>query len=143
MKSSTLRSKVLVFLLALIPILRVKAQNYSQGLAAADTSRFSPNRQGGWQLFNSYVATYGQDSATLELILQHANAIVLTQEWLVGKITYAALIPGKEQIVPFNLMNTIYWLRIDTAGFCYLRLATGAAPTDDPFILPVKVFYHR
>jgi len=143
MRTFRRRSIGLMLILGISAVIRAYGQDYSQGLAAADTTRFLPNSDSGWQLYNSYVANYKTDSATVELIVQHKNNISLLQEQLLGKITYIGLVPAKEQYLAFNVMNTIYWLRIDTRGQCYLKLAAGTPPYEDPFVLPLKVFYQR
>jgi len=117
------------------------SQNDSAALAAADTSRFSPNGDEGWQLYNSYVAPVSGDSATLELILQHANNIDTTMEQFVGVIKDVLLIPSQEQVISFNLLINNYLLRIDTVGRCYIRFLNGDVPPDDPFVIPLKIFY--
>jgi hypothetical protein len=114
---------------------------HSKALAAADSSKFSPNKKDGWQLFNSYVATTSKDSATLELIIQHANNIDWKQEQYVGKVKDKSLQPGKPQTLPFNLLTDNYQLRIDAQGKCYVKFLNGSLPSSDPFILPLKVFY--
>ena len=119
----------------------VFAQSNSVALAAADTSKFSPNTTNGWQLFNSYVFKYQSDSSTLQVIIQHANNIDWTQEQLVGRITYQPLKPSANQSISFNFATNIYMLRIDTVGNCFLRLADGALPGHDPFVIPITVFY--
>lgn len=117
------------------------SQSNSVAMSHADTSRFSTNSDGGWQLYNSYVSNNGQDSATLELAIQHANNIDWTAEQLVGQIYYQPLIPATRQNVPFLFANNNYMMRIDSKGNCYVRLADGALPTDDPFVILLKIFY--
>lgn len=119
----------------------ILAQRDSIAFAAADTSKFSPNKAKGWQLFNSYVSTYKSDSATLELIIQHANNINWISEQLVGSISYSVLIPREEQNIPFKLLTNNYMLRIDTKGRCFIRLVSGDYPTDNPLVIPLKIFY--
>jgi hypothetical protein len=119
----------------------LRAQNNAAALAAADSSRFSINNNGGWQLYNSYVNLYKPDSVQLELIVQHANNINWTQEQYVGKIKYGPLQPNNGQSIPFNLLNDGYMLRIEANGKCYLRFVSGILPQANPFIIPLKVFY--
>jgi hypothetical protein len=120
----------------------VNAQDdHNKALAAADSSKFSPNKKGGWQLFNSFVSSYQKDSARLELIMQHANNIDWKQEQYVGKIKYEPLQPSKEQSLPFNLLTDNYVLRIDDNGKCYLKFMSGSLPTANPVILPLSVLY--
>ncbi len=117
------------------------AQDHSKALAAADTSRFSPNKKDSWQLFNSFVSNYQKDSAQVELILQHDGTIDWKQEQLVGKIKYQPLQPSAAQTLPFKLLNESYSLRIDDKGKCYLKFINGFIPTANPFIIPLKVNY--
>lgn len=124
-------------------ITRSFAQNDSAAIAAADTTNFSVNSAGGWQLFNSYVAAYNTDSVQLELIIQHANNIDWNQEQYAGKVKTTALIPAQEQTISFSLITNQYLLRIDVQGKCYLRLFSGSAPADDPAVIPVKVIYKK
>lgn len=117
------------------------AQNNAAAIAAADTSRFSVNAEGGWQLFNSYVESYKADSAQLELIVQHSN-INLAQEQYLGRIKDAALRPSTAQNLAFSLLSDNYTLRVDADGKCYLRWLTApAAAAEGPVILPLKVYY--
>ncbi len=118
-----------------------KAQDHSKAIAAADSSRFSPNKKDGWQLFNSFISNYQKDSAQVELILQHEGAIDWKKEQFVGKIKYQPLQPSISQTVPFKLLNESYALRIDDKGKCYLKFINGLMSTDNPFIIPLKVNY--
>lgn len=120
---------------------KVLSQSDSIAFAAADTSRFSPNYGGGWQLFNSYVHSYQTDSARFELIIQHANNIKWNNEQYIGTISDSSLIPSQKQSISFNLLTNNYMLRIDTRGRCYIRFVNGDLPTDDPFVIPFKISY--
>jgi len=119
----------------------VHAQDHSKAIAAADSSRFSPNKKEGWQLFNSFINSFQKDSAQLELILQHDGTIDWKQEQLVGKIKSQALQPNTTQTLPFKLLNESYALRIDNKGKCYLKFVNGFVPTANPFIIPLIVNY--
>jgi hypothetical protein len=130
-----------MFVVEVMFLQSVKAQDHSKAYAAADTSRFSVNSKDGWKLFNSYVAGYKKDSATLELIIEHTNNINWTKEQYVGKIKYQPFHPAKEQIVSFGLLTNEYVMRIENTGKCYLRLKNGALPSANPFIFPLKLFY--
>jgi hypothetical protein len=133
----------LLFLLA--SVYASHAQDNQTALAVADTSNFSRNANGGWQLYNSYIAaqTVGGDSVRVELILEHENNINWAQEQYVGKIKISSLLPGTEKTMPFSLAGSNYQLRIDTNGKCYLKLASGAAPFDSAVILPFTVIYKK
>jgi hypothetical protein len=117
------------------------AQDNQAALAAADTSNFSKNADGGWQLYNSYVAEQSADSVRLELVLQHDNNINWTQEQYVGKIKNSSLRPSQEKILSFSLEGINYQLRIDTNGKCYLKVVSGAAPVGNPVFIPFTLIY--
>jgi hypothetical protein len=146
-KLLNMKSAILIKIITVLAIIYfssvnvVFAQDDSAALAAADTSRFSPNATDGWQLFNSYVHSYASDSATLELVIQHANNIDWTAEQYVGQISYQPLHPPNGQNIPFIFAANNYVLRIDNTGKCYLKLTDGALPADDPFVIPLKIFY--
>jgi hypothetical protein len=117
------------------------SQDYSAAFAAADTTNFSPNRQAGWQLFNSYAAITNSDSANLQVIILHANNIDWKAEQMIGRVRTQSLQPATQQILGFNLLYDVYQLRIDSAGNCYLKFVSGDGPSSDPMIIPLQVFY--
>ncbi len=119
----------------------VIAQDHSKAIAAADTSYFSPNKNDGWQLFNSYISTYQKDSAQLEVIIQHSNTINWRQEQYIGRIKHQVLQPRRGQSLLFNLLSDIYKLRIEDNGKCYLSFVTGSLPVNNLVVIPVKIFY--
>src|SRR2546423_6442009 len=124
-------------------IAKLFAQDNTVAIANADTTNFSVNKDGGWELFNSYVSTYGLDSVLLEIIVQHANTIDLSGEQYVGKIKTPALRPAVSQTLSFNLITNYYSLRIDEVGKCYLKFLTGTKPASNPFVIPVRVVYKK
>jgi hypothetical protein len=130
-----------MIILSLILPNKLQAQDHSKALAAADSSRFSPNKKDSWQLFNSFVSNYQKDSAQVELILQHDGAIDWKEAQLVGRIKYQPLQPSNSQTLPFKLLNESYSLRIDDKGKCYLKFINGVMPTANPFIIPLRVYY--
>jgi len=132
-----------LILILMLAIEESTAQNNSAAIAAADTSEFSVNSAGGWQLFNSYVEMQNADSVQLEIIIQHSNNINWSLEQYVGKIKPASLLPIQERTVSFNLITNQYLLRIDNEGKCFLKLFSGAAPGDDPAVIPVKIIYKK
>lgn len=142
MNRNIIITTTLCFITLFLGILNdVKAQDHNKAIAAADSSRFSPNKKDGWKLFNSFVSNYQKDSAQVELILQHDGAIDWKQEQLVGKIKPQSLQPSNSQTVTFKLLNENYSLRIDINGKCYLKFINGIIPTANPFIIPLKVNY--
>jgi hypothetical protein len=119
-----------------------KAQNNAAAFAAADTSKFSVNAAGGWQLYNAFLDRYKTDSVQLELIIQHNN-ISLQQEQYVGNIEYAPFKPAVTQTVAFSLLSNNYTLRIETSGKCYLKWLSATAQATGLVVMPVKVFYKQ
>jgi hypothetical protein len=117
--------------------------NHSAAIANADTSRFSVNKNDGWQIFNSYVTTNGTDSILFDVIIQHDKSINWQQEQYIGRIKEQTVQPGKEQVVISYLMSDQYQLRILKNGKCYLRLFSGSLPADNPVILPLRFLYKK
>jgi len=134
-------ASVIVFLVTSLPS-RGQEVN-AAAIAAADTSVFSVNQQGGWQLYNSFARTVAADSVELELIVQHVNGINWNQEQLVGKLKITQFIPQASQTGLFQLLESNYSLRVDALGNCYLRLLSGIIPAGDPAIIPVMVRYKK
>lgn len=117
------------------------SQNNQSAFAAADTTRFSVDLNGGWQIFNSYAAPYHSDSAQLELIVQHSNNINWYQQQYVGKIKYNPLRPNNDQNVVFNILGSVYRIIIKKNGKCYIYFVSGEQPASNPAVIPVKVYY--
>lgn len=128
-------------LLALTSTQQLKAQDHSKAMAAADSSKFSPNKKDGWQLYNAFFNSISKDSAQIELILQHVGSIDWRLEQQVGKIKEKVLQPNKEQQLHFKLLNESYVIRIDDKGRCFLKFMNGIMPTSNPFIIPLQVNY--
>lgn len=124
-------------------ILNSYGQDNAAAIAAADTTNFSVYNEGGWQLYNSYVAALGADSVQLEIIVQHNNNVNWNDEHLVGKIKPEAFLPSATRSVLFDLVTVVYQIRIDTEGRCYISVASGLPPDQDPFIIPVKVRFKK
>jgi hypothetical protein len=117
------------------------AQNNTAAFAAADTTRFSVDLSGGWQIFNSYVNQHHTDSAVIELIVQHSNNMNWYQPQYVGKIKYNPLKPGTDQYILFNMLNGTFRLLIKKSGKCYITFVSGSMPTNNPAIIPLQVYY--
>ncbi len=130
-------------LLVLVAAQNSFAQNNSAAIAAADSTHFTVNSSGGWQMYNSYVAAYGIDSVQLEIIIQHNNNINWSEEHYVGKVKQSSLFPSASQIVVFNLISSNFELRIDSTGKCYLRLSSGVIQSNDPVVIPVKINFRK
>ncbi len=142
MKNKIIIKSIFFFAIMLFVKLNVSfAQNHAVAFAAADSSRFSVNNNGGWQLFNSYVNQVAADTVQFELIVQHNNNLSWSQEQYVGKIKQSQLLPNTGQNLPFNLGSDAYTLRIESNGKCYLRFLSGTLPASDPVVLFLKVFY--
>lgn len=120
---------------------KAAAQNDSAALAAADSSRFSVNKQEGWQLYNSFINFYQSDSAQVEIIVEHTNDINFMAEQYVGRIKYNPLLPQDEQIIEFDLLSNRYTLRVTNTGECFLRFLSGVNPDGDPVVIPIRVCY--
>lgn len=143
MKHTIKQLIILTCILVITGIGKAQAQNNAQAIAAADSSRFSINSGGGWQLYNSYVAQHNTDSVRLELIVQHANNIVWNNEQYVGKIKMASLQPATDRTISFSLLNDVYTVRVETNGKCYLKLSAGSVPSGTMTVLPVFIYYRK
>lgn len=119
------------------------AQNHAAAAANADTTNFTPNKNGGWLLFNSYVAVQGADSVKLEFTIQHSNNINWTQEQYVGKIKPAALQPVNTRNIPYSLNPRNYSLKVQSDGKCYLKQSGGSAPPGNWTVLPVSIIFKK
>ena len=117
--------------------------NNEAALAAADTSGFSINNQGGWQLYNSYVAAAAADSIQLEIILQHDNNLNWSNSIYIGRIKGSSFYPQNDRLVSFNLINTMYELKVDKNGKCYLRLVSGNLSGINTVVIPIQLFYKK
>jgi hypothetical protein len=138
-----LRTAVVLLIMVLATSSNSYAQDDSAALAAADTSRFSINSSDGWLLYNSSVYEHGADSVQLALIIRHENNIAWTEEHYIGKIKYGALKPKTSQTLLYYLISDQFSLRVDENGKCYFRLVSGNAPTADPTVIPIIVYYKK
>lgn len=136
------RNVVMLFSILICSTIALRAQSSdSIAITKADTSNFSVDKNGGWEIYNSYVAAYNTDSARLELILKHAKNINWQQEQFVGDIKISALRPKKGQTLYFAIIFNCYQLRIDNQGGCFLRCLGAEPPISDPAIIPLRVAY--
>jgi hypothetical protein len=142
-KANSLKCSCMMFAFFLMSMVLRAQDADSAALAAADTTNFSRNADGDWQLYNSYVAPQGTDSVIVQLILQHDNSINWSEEQNVGRIKDIGLFPSAERQIPFFLGEINYQIRIDTAGECYLKIVSGDPPVDDPVVLPFTVIYNK
>jgi hypothetical protein len=111
-------------------------------IANADTSNFSPNRQGNWVLYNSYVAKKNDGSTDFEVIVQHyKEGIDWGKEQLIGKIKNQNLFPLQDKDISYDLLGVKYAIHISKSGACFLNLVSGPFPDADPVIIPVQVSY--
>jgi hypothetical protein len=117
------------------------AQANEAAIANADSSRFSPNRQGGWQLLNSFVATVGAGNAQLELIIENSTATNLGQSQFLGTIKGANLFPSTPVSLTFNILKNQYQINIRSDGRCYIKLLNGSPPSSNPTVIPLRVIY--
>ena len=121
----------------------LRAQADAAALAAADTTNFSINHLGGWQLYNSVITSSKSDSVLVEIIASHVNNFAWTQEQYIGKIRPVALTPQSTQILFFNLIATRYAIRINSDGKCYLSLKSGTPIEGQVAVIPIKVNYKK
>jgi hypothetical protein len=140
MKSNFLKLPLTLALICVLTSLS-RAQNNAAAIVNADSSRFSPNNQGGWQLLNSYVAPLNAGSAQLELIVQNANAVNLGQVQLLGTIKGQSLFPSQPVSLTFNILGNQYQINIHSDGRCYIKLLNGSPPSSSPLVIPLRVTY--
>lgn len=125
MKNKRIKIVLLGFVFLMLNSEKSFSQNNASAIANADTTNFSVNANGEWQLYNSYVALYGTDSVVLEITVQHANNINWSQEQYVGKVKTPSLRPATTQTVGFTLIADNYSLKVQNDGKCYLKLVAG------------------
>jgi hypothetical protein len=140
MKSNIIKLPLTLFLVCGLTILS-HAQINAAAIANADSSRFSPNSQGGWQLLNSFVATAGAGNAQLELIIQNATATNLGQSQFLGTIKGANLFPSTPVSLTFNILKNQYQINIQSDGRCFIKLLNGSPPPSNPTVIPLRVIY--
>ena len=123
--------------------LQIKTEIVKQAAAksTADSSHIAVYKKGGWQSLVSHLTPMKQDSVLFELVLKHDRTIDLKQEQLVGRIKLKKLLPLQGQTITFKLIKSVYLLRIEPNGRCYLRIDTGALPKSDPLIIPIRAMY--
>lgn len=142
MKYKKIINPILFFTIIILgTVVKSYSQNNAAAFAAADSSRFSINNNGGWQLYNSYLNKYKPDSVQVEIIIQHNNNINWQQEQYIGKIKFADLKPTLTQKLPFSLLDDNYILSIDNNGKCYLKWVSGNLPAASPVVVPIKAYY--
>jgi hypothetical protein len=129
--------------LVILSFSKLTAQTDAAALAAADTTNFSVNHLGGWQLYNSFITSNKSDSVQVEIIASHVNNFAWTQEQYIGKIRTLALLPQSTQILFFNLIATRYAFRISSDGKCYLSLKSGTPIEGQVAVIPIKVIYKK
>jgi hypothetical protein len=112
-------------------------------LAAADTSNFSVNKQGGWGLYNSFVTASGTDSVRLELILFKKENINWKEKQYVGKIKQGNLYPTTNQTISYKLIDRKYDVTVEKNGDCYFRLTSDNPPDKDEVTIPLQIKYYR
>jgi hypothetical protein len=140
MKSNVIKLFLTLFLVCGLTILS-HAQINAAAIANADSSRFSPNLQGGWQLLNSFVGTVSTGNAQLELIVQNANLVNLGQLQFLGTIKGPGLFPSNPVSLTFNILKNQYQINIQSDGRCYIKLLNGSPPSSNPIVIPLRVIY--
>jgi hypothetical protein len=141
MKNKIITAFFFLGLFQCISICSSYSQNNASAFAAADSTRFSVDLNGGWQLFNSHVNQYHTDSAVIELIVQHNNNVNWYQPQYVGKIKYNPLKPDTDQNILFNLLYSTYRILIKKNGKCYITFVSGSMPANNPAVIPLKAYY--
>jgi len=141
MKNRLLKAAFFYAVFQFIVVSQSYSQNNAAAFAAADSTRFSVDLNGGWQLFNSYVNEYHTDSAQIELIVQHNNNVNWYQQQYVGKIKYDPLKPSVDQNILFHILSNNYRLIIKKNGKCYIYFVSGILPASSPVVIPAKAYY--
>lgn len=135
---------LLILMVVQLSVMDSFSQDYTaQMIAAADTTNFSVNTSGGWQLINSYLTNSTEDSIQFELILMHPDTLNWNEYQNIGMISTANFWPQQEQTLSFDLITVWFELRVETDGQCRLKLLTGNLPGDSPVVIPLKVFYKK
>lgn len=137
------------FLIAfvLLSLGEIVAQDYSKIIAKAivkspaDSSYIAVNNRAGWQSLVSCLTSLKSDSVLLELVVKHDRTINMRQEHLVGRIKPTAMLPKTGQTISFYLISSIYQLRVEPDGRCYLRFECGTLPTGNQVIVPIRAIY--
>ncbi|MCC6289881.1 MAG: hypothetical protein IT249_18545 [Chitinophagaceae bacterium] len=121
--------------------LKYRTQN-TWAKALADSSKFRPNIQSDWSMFNSYMAT-AADSVLFEVTISHSRDIDWNQFQRFGKIVDKRFWPSLEQNIDYYLLDDRYIIKIDETGSCFVKLSGGQLPPRDPVVLPIKISYKR
>jgi hypothetical protein len=109
--------------------------------ALADTSKFVPNREKQWSLFNSYVAAEGRDSIMLEAVVSRSRDANWDQHQRFGKITDKKFWPRNVIEARYYLLTDAYDIRVEKDGWCSIKLAEGQLPSTDPVVLPIRITF--
>jgi len=112
-------------------------------MSTADSSHVAVNRMGGWQSLVACLTSQENDSVLFELVVKQENKIDIEQEQLVGRIKIKSLLPMDTQHISFYLMHSIYQLRVESNGNCYLHFESGMPPQAYPFIFPIRTKYKK
>lgn len=115
---------------------------------SGDTTSFTPNSNGGWNILSRYINQDTPDSVEFELILlQSTGGIKGSQEQFVGTITNKLFLPQKDQKIAYSLLpGNTWYLLVKKNGQCYLAQVQGSGIQKsnlpgNPDILPIKVRY--
>lgn len=120
--------------------LAVENRTTNRQPATGDTS-FRANAEAGWTALSCYLHADSTDSVDFEVILNHTGEMV---DWnagqLTGAITGTAFLPDREISVEYQLLPENVWnVRITTEGKMYIKIVTGAGPSENPAIIPFKI----
>ncbi len=117
--------------------------DHAEALRNADSTHFSVNSKGGWQMYNSYVASAKRDSIRLELILQR-NDDIKWEEWhQVGTIRTARFRPKAARKISARLQQAELEIEIRPDGGCYLRVGSGDLQQVNQVVIPFIVVFKK
>lgn len=119
-----------------------KAQD-SLAIAAADTTHFSINHSSGWELFNSYFESQGEDSCDIEMVFRHNNNIDWNEYHQVGSIKTNTYKPSSDRVVSFSIGQHSYLFKIDSQGNCWVKKENGDAHEEDKVVLAFRRVYKK
>lgn len=134
--------RIIVISICLLLITAAKAQD-SLAIAAADTAHFSANHSGGWELFNSYFESRGEDSCNIEMVFRHSNNIDWNVYQRVGSIKTNTYKPASDQVLPFSVGQRSYLFKIDNQGICWVKKESGDVHEEDKVVLAFRHSYKK
>lgn len=109
----------------------------------SDTAVFNPNREAGWDSYNSYGNQIG-DSVDLEIILYRTSndSINWEEPTIIGTIN-PGIRPQDIQRIRFVRAFTTWQLFIQPSGECELSWISGTRPGPTGIVIPIQVKYKK